>query len=376
MAKQHIDSLTGVRGVAALWVALLHGSRYVPIEPVLGRAVTNWVTSGWLGVDLFFVLSGFVIAYVHQTDFPRWDAARYWRFLKLRLSRLYPAHLVATLVLVPIVLSATSLSLYQFTPETRAEYTWPKLFFSLSLLNGWGFPDSIGWNVPSWSVGSEWFAYLLFPVLALAVNRVRSPLAHGALILAVFAAMIGISIWVRDGQTYMPGQSLTLLRVGSGFLIGCSIYNIHRCLRAGPAFDALALGATAAIVVLGAAGLPHFYDFLMVAAFAALILGLSLARGPAATLFSSAPAVYLGRISYSIYLIHLTVLMVVNQGLQRVLPSDLGASAHLTIFALVYFAGFLTAGHLLYTWVEEPARTYLRRNWVNRERGHAVSARA
>jgi peptidoglycan/LPS O-acetylase OafA/YrhL len=363
VAKQ-IDSLTGVRGVAALWVALLHGGGYVQIEPVLGSAIKNLVSAGWLGVDLFFVLSGFVMSYVHQVDFPSWDAGRAWHFLKLRLSRIYPAHAVATLVLVPIVLSATWLSLYQFTPETRAEYTWEKLLYSLTLLNGWGLPGSVGWNVPSWSVGSEWFAYLLFPVLALGLNRVTSPLAHGALILAVFAGMIGVSIAVRDGQTYMPGESLTLLRVSSGFLIGCSVYNIHRCLRAGPTFDALALVAVVAIVGLGAAELPHFYDFLMIAAFAALILGLSLARGPAAALFSGGPAVYLGRISYSIYLIHLTVLMIVNQVLQRVLPADLGAGAHLAIFAAVFFAGFLVAGHLLYTRVEEPARMYLRRTWV------------
>src|SRR5262249_52568728 len=143
------------------------------------------------------------------------------------------------------------------------------------------------------------------------------------------------------GETYMPGPSLTLLRVSSGFLIGCALYNIHRCLRAGPGFDALALAALLAVVVLGAAALPHFPAFLMTAAFAVLILGLSLARGPAAALFASRPAVYLGRISYSIYLIHLTVLMVVNQVLQRVLPADLGAGAHLAIFATVYFSGFL-----------------------------------
>jgi len=365
MAKQHIDSLTGVRGVAAIWVALLHGSRYVEIEPVLGRAVTNWVTSGWLGVDLFFVLSGFVISYVHQVDFTSLEGARIWRFLKLRLSRIYPAHLVATLVLVPIVLSATWFGLYEFTPETRAEYTWPKLFYSVTLLNGWGFPDSVGWNTPSWSVGSEWFAYLIFPLLALGLNRVSSALAHGAIILGVFAGMIALSLAVQDGRTYMPGLSLTLVRVGSGFLIGCAVYNIHRRLRAGPAFDALALAALAAIVILGAAGLPHFYDFGMIAAFAALILGLSLASGPAATLFSSGSATYLGRISYSIYLVHTTVLMVVNQVLQRLLPADVGAGTHLAVFAFAYFGGFLVAGHLLYAWVEEPARSWLRRNWVD-----------
>ena len=362
---RHIDSLTGVRGVAAVWVALLHGSRYAPIEPVLGRAASNWVSSGWLGVDLFFVLSGFVISYVHQRDFERLDGATCWRFLKLRLARIYPAHAAATLVLVPIVLSASWLSLYAFTPETRAEYTGPKLFYSLTLLNGWGIPDSVGWNTPSWSVRSEWFAYLVFPLVAIVLNRMTSPLAHAGLVVAIFAGMMGLSLVAQGGQTYMPGVSLTLLRVGSEFLIGCALFNIHRHLRAGLAFDTLALAATAATVVLGVAALPHFFDFLMIMAFAVLILGLSLARGPAAALFSTAPSVYLGRISYSVYLVHSTVLMVVNQVLQRVLPGGLADGAFLAVFALVYVGGFLAAGHLLYAFVEEPARSYLRRTWVD-----------
>jgi peptidoglycan/LPS O-acetylase OafA/YrhL len=346
-------------------VTLLHGSRYVPVEAVLGRAVSNWVSSGWLGVDLFFVLSGFVISLVHQPDFSRLSTESYWRFLKLRLARIYPAHLVATLALVPLVLPAMWLSLYTFTAETRTQYDLAKLAYSLTLLNGWGFPDSVGWNSPSWSVGSEWFAYLLFPLAAWVLNRMRSPGAHGCLILTVFIVMIGLSVSLNDMRTYMPGESLTLARVSSEFLIGCSLSNLHRSLRAHIGFDVLALAAAAVVVILGAVALPSFYDFLMIASFAALVLGLSLSCGPAATLFSSRAALFLGRISYSVYLVHTTVLMIINQLLQRVLPADLGEGARLTIFAVVYIAGFITAGHLLYEIVEQPARSYLRRKWVD-----------
>lgn len=363
MAKQ-IDSLTGVRGVAAVWVALLHGSGYVPTEAVLGRAITNWISSGWLGVDLFFVLSGFVISYVHQSDFSRLDTEGWWRFLKLRLARIYPAHFVATLVLVPLVLSAKWLSVYTFNPETSAQYDLPKLLYSLMLLNGWGFPESVGWNAPSWSVGSEWFAYLLFPALAWVLNRMRSPWAHAGLALAVLAAMIGLAISHNDMQTYMAGQSLTLARVSSEFMIGCALQNLYRGLRAHLAFDALALLALAAVFFLGASSLPDFYDFLMIGVFAALIFGLSLSCGPAAALFSSAPLLYLGRISYSVYLIHSTVLMVIHQALLRILPAGLGERTTVAVFTVVYVAGFLAAGHLLYSLVEQPARTRLRRAWA------------
>ena len=161
MAKQ-IGALTGIRGLAAIWVALLHASSYVLLDNALSSSVVNIIKRGWLGVDLFFVLSGFVISYVHQSDFARLGVKEYARFLKLRLARIYPAHLVSTLLLIPMVLGAMFFSPYHFSDEVQESYSVEKLGYSLALLNGWGFPNSIGWNIPSWSVGSEWCAEGIF----------------------------------------------------------------------------------------------------------------------------------------------------------------------------------------------------------------------
>src|SRR5262249_42318838 len=161
--------------------------------------------------------SGFVISYVHQSDFFRLNIQNYWRFLKLRLARIYPAHFVATTLLVPLVFARNWLPLYKFTAETRAQYTNFQLVFTMTPPDGWGFPDSVGWNGPSWSVGSEWFAYLLFPVIALVLNRMRSPWSLLGLMLIVLATMIAISIWLNGMLTFMPGPRLTLARVGSEF---------------------------------------------------------------------------------------------------------------------------------------------------------------
>ena len=69
MCSKQINTLTGVRGIAALWVVVLHGANYTSASTLLPEWTSNLINKGWLGVDLFFILSGFVIAYVHQKDF-------------------------------------------------------------------------------------------------------------------------------------------------------------------------------------------------------------------------------------------------------------------------------------------------------------------
>lgn len=363
---RHIDSLTGVRGVAAIWVALLHSSDYLPTTEVLPGAIVRVIEHGWLGVDLFFVLSGFVISYVHQRDFLTFSGPTLSRFLKLRLARIYPAHLVALLMLVPVVAGASLLSLYVFTDEVAALYSPSRFVLSLALLNGWGFPDSVGWNIPSWSVSSEWFAYLCFPFIAYLFNRVHSPLIHLGIILGVFGVTISLALLLMDGRQYMLGEQWTLLRVFSEFLIGCSVYNLYRVLPKGKRYDWAAFGALGAIVGLSAAGPIGVFEFGFVVAFAVLVLSLSRAQGMAASLFSGSLLLYLGRISYSLYLTHYTVLMVLNQLLRPVLAEQVSPHLHYFGFMLVYLATAILVAHLMYALVEEPGRRLLRRVWVDR----------
>jgi peptidoglycan/LPS O-acetylase OafA/YrhL len=349
---------------------LLHSSEYLPTEDVLPQAVRNVLAHGWLGVDLFFVLSGFVISYVHQRDFVRLDAPSVTRFLKLRLARVYPAHLIATLVLVPIVLGAAWLGIYRFQGEAAELYSAERLGFSLLLLNGWGLPDSIGWNIPSWSVSSEWFAYLCFPLIALVYNRLPGPRIHLGVILGTFAVTVGLALWMHGGRQYILGESWTLLRVFSEFLIGCSVYNLYQAFvgRQGAVavFNGFALGSSLAILALTAVGGLGVLQFLIIAAFGGLVFGLSGATGPVARFYSSPTLLYLGRVSYSLYLSHYTVLMVLNQVYGRVIGVGPEPWAHFLGFMGLYLAAAVLTAHLLYSLVEEPARKRLRRVWIDR----------
>jgi len=342
--------------LAALWVAFLHGRTAAPLDGLPFGPLGRLIGHGWLGVDLFFVLSGFIISYVHASDFSRvtWHAVK--RFLALRLARIYPAHAVATLVLVPMLLVGVTLLGYVPRNDT---FSLVRLGYSLTLLNGWGIPDSIGWNLPSWSVSSEWFAYLLFPLFAIALLRVGSRVANAGIAVATCLITVSLAVWLTGGSQYMLGEGLTLVRVSSEFFIGCCLLGIYRKSTPSRAYDWPALGGAAAVIVLGLLSPPPFWDFLFIVLFAITILGLSLATGPAAVVFGHPVLIYLGRVSYSLYLMHAIVLIVVHQVARHLFPA--GGLVAAAVAWLVYLAAAIGAAHLLFTIVEEPARIWARR---------------
>src|SRR5271156_6454871 len=86
MQRSFLPPLTGVRGLAALWVLFFHLDAFVPIGEV------PVISMGYVGVDVFFVLSGFILGHVHLDDFVDLSIGGIKRFLALRLSRVYPVH--------------------------------------------------------------------------------------------------------------------------------------------------------------------------------------------------------------------------------------------------------------------------------------------
>ena len=361
---RQVDTLTGVRGAAALWVALHHiCGEYLTDQSGL-NVLRNVAAKGWLGVDLFFVLSGFVISYVYASQMQAWDWARTRRFLRLRIARVYPAHLATTLLLMPLYV--VGVALFRYRPP-HDDFSLLKLVYSLTLLNGWGIPDSIGWNNVSWSVSSEWFAYLTFPVLTLAVGRVKPVWVNVLLVTSVFVVTFGLALLVNAGEKYMLDQQYTLWRVSSEFLIGCLAYNIFRALPSNRDLDAAIWLTLTAIVGLGAIRVAAVADVLFIVLFVVLVLSLSHAGRFGSATFGSRPAVYLGEISYSIYLIHPTLLIFIARLTRHFAPEPS------TVGLLVIFAGYLVAtiasAHAVYHFVEEPARAYLRRRWASASAG-------
>jgi peptidoglycan/LPS O-acetylase OafA/YrhL len=133
--KARIDSLTGLRTLAAAWVVIFHfKDEITKFFPHLPSPLFHFVNTGWLGVDVFFVLSGFVISYNYATTFATFNAPTYWRYLWLRLARIYPLHL-AVLAAYGVLLGLASLGFGNI--NNPDDFSISSLLTYLLLIQAW-----------------------------------------------------------------------------------------------------------------------------------------------------------------------------------------------------------------------------------------------
>ena len=160
----HIKPLTALRFYAAMWVVLFH------YWPKLAVGWTpDFVLRGYLGVELFFVLSGFILWAVYRPALET-GRFRYGSFLWARLARVYPLH-IATLAGVGLMAFAAVKAGFGIDP---AILSWASLPANLFMVHAWGLAPEAGWNHPSWSISAEWFAYLSFPIFGWAALALKS----------------------------------------------------------------------------------------------------------------------------------------------------------------------------------------------------------
>jgi peptidoglycan/LPS O-acetylase OafA/YrhL len=352
--SEMVPALTGVRALAAFMVLALHAGQNFP----------NWLFTGavsargYLGVDLFFLLSGFIIAHVYLFDLVPLRAHALRVFLWHRFVRLFPAHAVVLVALVGLIIAVRSAGIELNDPRG---WNYRDLPWHFLMMHAWGTVDVAGWNAPSWSISAEWFAYLLFPVIA-AVTLSLPRYAAFVLALAPLlstALIFHLNDW-GVGSAWIGAPAL--LRVSSEFSCGVLIYRSVRVdiANVSPGLsDMSAFGALAAIVI---AALVRADDFVLIALLAVLIAGVS-GQGPfVRAVFGCRPVVWLGEISYSIYLVHFPVLLILRHGADhiarlRMLESEI---SRLLLF-MTSVAVVIGVASLSYYLVEYPAR----RRWRN-----------
>ncbi|WP_395792961.1 acyltransferase family protein [Aquimonas sp.] len=324
-ADAYLPAVTGLRGVAALWVLLFH------LYDLSHRADIGWgsfvfaplLTSGYLGVDLFFVLSGFLLAPAFIDGARR--AQGLWPFWRNRLRRVLPA-LWAQLVILLAIAAVWGAGLPPLG-EIAAH-------FSLSF-NLWGNESAI--NGVYWSLPVEWNFYMVLPLMALVFRGSARRALAGVLVFLLLA--IGfrlLCVWSvhrygADGLVLarwiiqLPGR---LDQFGFGMAAAWLLLRhppspaLARTLAWSGLIAALALAALASelgnfVVELG---LPWVWLFsaLIALAFAALMLGASAdPRGAVARGLQWWPLAWLGMVSYSLYLWHAPLLYLFNHWFAR-----------------------------------------------------------
>ena len=348
---QDLKQLTALRFFAAMWVVLFH------YWPSLSAAMPAVIGKGYLGVELFFILSGFILCHVYLTGFGA-GRFKYAEFLWARLARIYPVHIATLLGLGALALCATAVGLH----VGDKLLVWSSLAPNLSLLQAWGLAPGGGWNHPSWSISAEWFAYLSFPVFAVLAWRLRS-----RPILAVAAASI-LVIVMQEGFQRLAGFPLTqatilwgALRIVPCFALGCAVNLLWRAKPLNTKGEAtgIVLGALLAVIACAALAAP---DWAAVVAFGALIYGLACLSSVGSRRLTAPVLVYLGEVSFSVYMVCIPWQLLVENGAHKVLHMK-GDSLPLIAW-LAMLVGVVPAAMALHHLVELPARAAMRRHGV------------
>lgn len=346
-----ITALTGLRAVAAVWVVLFHyRSDVLALAPSL-RPVAPLLDAGYLGVDVFFALSGFVLAYNYAESMGRWGTAATRGFVRNRLARVWPVHAV-TLHLDLLQAAAVGTLGVSAGGHRRTVSAYVE---NLTMTHAW-WNDRPSFNAPAWSISAEWAAYLAAPVLFVALVRLRRRAVAAALLAAgLYAVMLTIfALWaLPNGNVPHAG----MLRLATEFGAGVLMWRVYRSRPQWLGRLTLPLVVALAVVVLLVPAARHGYW--LAPALGLLVLCLALDVGPLARVLASRPFVFWGEASYSLYMTH----VLLQPSLHALLPVHLYDTAGWPQRALVLatYAGLLGLAALaMHRWVEVPARRLLR----------------
>jgi peptidoglycan/LPS O-acetylase OafA/YrhL len=365
-SDRRLPALTGLRICAALAVYLSHVGAPEGSPPFI-RA---FFESGYCGVTLFFVLSGFVLAFNYFEDMRSPSLAGTYDFFVARLARVYPLYLLVLLYI----------GLRQHAGGVEVDGWWQHGL----AMQAWDpdITDAYAFNGPGWSIGVEFFLYACFPLLVPLVGLLRGPRQLLVAAAVVATAMLALAAWfVLSGRADLlwldPGSAhrwlyrTPLTRLGD-FLLG--IFAARLFVQAGGSRAVGRIGRllapAAALAIVGAMALPALtftawsWDVAYAIPAALLIFALAVAPGSILAKALSLPLiVLLGEASYAFYLVHWPAISFLGAGQWSTQLS--GSIVVLEAFNLGAILALAIGLHLA---IEKPSRRWLRRALSRRPR--------
>lgn len=349
--RKDIPTLTGVRGIAAFWVVFFH------LYQTVG-GIVHWpnlakippVQCGFLGVDLFFILSGFIMCHVHSQDFTVYTKSEHLRFLMLRLSRIYPLHIVCLLGFLTAVLSLPGFTL----AYADHGFTAPEFAATLLMIQNWGLGSGGYWNQPTWSLSAEWLGYIGFPLIVLGIRRFVPAERELFFAFMVLAGTLVVAFAIHAPDFGGMGK-FGVVRMAAEFTAGCLIYfSMHR----GPAREPSNARFWFALIVIAICISDMRLHWGAVFGLALLIRALAAPGAAGNLLFGNPVSVWLGKISFSLYLSHWPLLQIFNWIIAHHALAWSGNQQRALVTALVI--AIVAVAVVLWKFVEVPSRNYLR----------------
>jgi peptidoglycan/LPS O-acetylase OafA/YrhL len=368
-----IKALTGLRIIAAVWVVLFH------FRPMLSDASAGFrdalapvLNCGAQGVDLFFILSGFVLTWNYLDRMGRsWSARATLHFLWLRLARVWPVYLV-TLHLAALWVIFT-LHVGHVPSPDAGQLTAISYVRQILLVQLWFVPffDNSSWDGPAWSISAEWLAYLLFGLIVLVILRMTQATRARSLMLLAFAASLPpVVMLLASGHFYTPWSWLP--RIVTQFTAGALACAAVRRLRLTDRGRHIA-GYTSLLLLVGMVGALYWFKAHPISGvvendsgvvdmlFVPLVITLATGLGSLPRLLSTRLMVYGGQISFCLYMVHELVHTAWGWAVEQfeLTPWHSDSPWKWNVFGALAIAVVISV--LMYHFVEEPARRWMRR---------------
>lgn len=359
--------LDGWRGLCALFVALFHFN-------ALGHFyLVPFVRGSYLFVDFFFVLSGFVIthAYIGRLS----SAPDGKNFLVRRLGRVWPLHAATLIAFIPLEI-VKALAISGETAAFTARFTPSSILSNLFLVHSLGVEDKLTWNIPSWSISAEFFAYVTFAALCLLARRTWLVTAS-----AVALSAAGAFVVMGWSDRYIDTSfDFGYFRCLYGFFAGHAVYRLFQAARgAGLSslpmpglIEALSLAAVVGFVAMARGNALSYASPLL---FGLVVWVFAFEGGGFSRLLTKRPFQWLGVRSYSIYMVHALVIALFEKTaiiIQRLLGQpmfveqtiegdeerliSIGIPLVMDSLALAYLGTVIAVASLTYRFVERPGQ--------------------
>jgi peptidoglycan/LPS O-acetylase OafA/YrhL len=346
-----IKPLTSLRGLAALAVVMQHFS--ASAQQLTPHWIPSLVPHGYMAVDFFFILSGFIMCLTYLPAFDADGIKAFPGFLLKRVARIVPLNVFVLSVLMVLgLISRATLGRNLFFDDSSLAFDLPA---NMLMVQGLGIGTNL--NGPSWSISTEFAAYLLFPIFIMFVFN-RGRWVSAITLLAALTVLCAAAF--RSPGLVLQSEDVRdqVLYCFTEFVLGMGAYILYRSrhasggdasdLEAGLLFVAVAIGLVAGVDLVVALLCPF------------VVVATALNRGVFERLLSRGIPYFLGLISFSIYLIHEPCRRLAVFLFTAVHPASVGPAAALG-FAFAGSLAVIPLAWVTYLGVERPGRRIIRR---------------
>ena len=318
MTQGRFTNLDAFRAIAALLVLLFH-------SPFINNSKISFFQNSDIFVDFFFILSGFVIYHSYLKKIAHGYSFKH--FFQNRFARIYPLHIIILVIWLIFLFSKALLLSYlniqnESTFITNDAYSF---FLHLTLLNAHGLDNHLSWNAPAWSIGAEFYTYLVFFILVKHSSLAKAPLLAFIIVICAY-----LTIYSIKPTTLLRTFDLGFVRAIGGFFTGGLVYMASikypiRATKLSPLkMTAIELSCLLAIYfTVSYVADSKNGQVLIFVIFALTIFCYSQTAGLITKILNKGLFQQLGKISYSIYLLHLLIITIAANLWEFIYPNSI-----------------------------------------------------